>query len=118
PDRPATILFWYRQSPREMVSLNFFSSAGSGLVTTSDPPSDVTGMTGVWLDAQGRLISFRRLPPEQDSAASPSAAPDWSLLFAAAGLDQTVFTPAPPEWTPLFSTDARAAWTRQLPGSS
>src|SRR5262249_22095634 len=51
-DRPATILFWYRQSPRELVSLNFFTSAGAGLVTPNEPPSDVTGMTSVWLDAQ------------------------------------------------------------------
>jgi serine/threonine protein kinase len=117
-DRPAAMFFWYRQSPREMVSLNFFSSTGSGLVTPSEPPSDVTGMTSVWLDAQGRLISFRRLPPEHDPAGGTFAAPDWSLLFAAAGLDQTAFTSVAPEWTPLFSTDARAAWTRQFPGSS
>jgi len=117
-DRPATMFFWYRQSPREMTSLNFFTSSGSGLVTPSDPPSDVTAMTTVWLDAQGRLISFRRLPPEHDPVGSSAAPPNWTLLFTAAGLNQAEFTPAVPEWTPLFVTDSRAAWTRQLPGPS
>jgi len=117
-DRPAAILFWYRQSPRELASLDFSGPAGSGLVTATDPPSDVSGMTSVWVDSLGRLTSFRRLPPEHDPAGAPSVPPDWSILFAAAGLDLAAFTPAAPEWTPLFSTDARAAWTRQLPDSS
>jgi serine/threonine-protein kinase len=114
-DRPPTILFWYRQSPRGLESLNFFNSAGSGVVTQSDPPSDVTGMITVVADSRGRLISFKRLPPEHDPPDGSAAAPDWSALFAAAGLDPAAFTSAAPEWTPLFYSDTRAAWTRQLP---
>jgi serine/threonine-protein kinase len=116
-DRPATIWFWYRQSPRELESLNFFNSAGSGIVTQSDPPTDVTGMITIMTDSRGRLIFFKRLPPEHDALGGPAAAPDWSALFAAAGLDPTAFTPVAPEWTPLFYSDTRAAWTRQLPAS-
>ena len=113
-DRPATLLFWYRQSPREMVSLDFFNSIGGGSVTPSEPPLDVTGMISLWLDSQGRLISFRCLPPEHDPPGASAPAPDWSVLFRAAKLDATAFTSAVPEWTPLFHSDTRAAWTRQL----
>jgi serine/threonine-protein kinase len=113
-DRPATIFFWYRQSPREMVSRDFFTSGGSGIITLSDPPSDVTGMISIWLDSGGRLSLFKRIPPEHDSPAVPSPPPDWSLLFAAAGLDQTAFTRATPEWTALLNSDVRAAWTREI----
>jgi len=71
-DRPATILFWYRQSPREMQSDNFFNSIGSGVITPWDPPSDVTGMISVFLDTQGRLLLFKRIPPERDPPSGPS----------------------------------------------
>jgi len=114
-DRPATIHFWYRQSPRELETLEFFNSGGAGVISTSAPPSDVSGMITVILDSGGRLLTFRRVPPEHDPAVASSPAPDWSKLFTAAGLDPSAFTPATPEWTPLLYADARAAWTRQLP---
>jgi len=113
-DRPAAIFFWYRQSPRELASYDFFTANGSGVVTPSQPPFDVTGMVTLLLDSRGHLLSFRRLPPEHDPPASPSPGPDWSPLFKAAGLDQAAFTQAAPEWNPLFPVDARAAWTRRL----
>ncbi|HYL83529.1 MAG TPA: serine/threonine-protein kinase [Candidatus Angelobacter sp.] len=114
-DRPATIQFWYRQSPRELETLDFFSSGGSGVISLSAPPSDVTGMITVILDSTGRLLTFERIPPEHDPPAVAAPALDWSKLFAVAGLDLSVFTPAAPEWTPLLHSDVRAAWTRQLP---
>jgi len=114
-DHPAAILFWYRQSPRDLDSLEFFNSRGSGVTSLSSPFLDVTGMITVVLDSSGRLLTFKRLPPEHDPFVPTSAAPDWSKLFAAAGLDPSTFTPAAPEWTPLFYADARVAWTRQLP---
>jgi hypothetical protein len=113
-DRPATLLYWYRQSPREMASTDFFNPAGAGMVTLADPPSDVTGMISLWLDSRGRLLYFQRIPPEHDAPGGPSAAPDWSPLFAAAAVDLSAFTPATPEWTALLDSDTRAAWTREI----
>jgi len=101
-DRPATILFWYRQSPREMQSDNFFNSIGSGVITPWEPPSSVTGMISVFLDTQGRLLFFKRIPPERDPPSGPSPPPDWSSLFSAAGLDPSKFTSATPEWSDLL----------------
>jgi hypothetical protein len=113
-DRPATVLFWYRQSPREMQSDNFFNNFGSGAITPWEPPSNVTGMISIFLDSQGRLLLFNRIPPEHDSPSGPSPPPDWSPLFTAAGLDPSKFTAAAPEWSDLFFSDSRAAWTREI----
>jgi len=117
-DRPASIVFWYRQSPREMETFDFFNAAGAAVISLSAPPSDVTGMITVVLDSSGRLLTFKYLPPEHDPPVAASPAPDWSKLFAAASLDLAAFTPTAPEWTPLSNSDARAAWTRQLPNSA
>src|SRR5258708_21835123 len=113
-DRPATILFWYRQSPREIQSDNFFNSVGSGVITPWEPPSDVTGMISVFLDTQGRLLLFKRIPPERDPPSGPSPPPHWSSLFSAAGLDPSKFTSATPAWVGLLYSASRAAWTREI----
>jgi membrane protein CcdC involved in cytochrome C biogenesis len=120
-DRPSPMLFWYRQSPREMVATNFFGSDGAGEVNTSEPQTDLAGMMTVMLDLRGRLILFKRVPPQhQETPASPEAPPsapaqtDWSPLFTAAGMPQASYVSATPEWTPLLFADARAAWTRPL----
>src|SRR5216110_1840879 len=60
-DRPPTMVFWYRQSPREIASSDFFNFAGN--VTLWEPPSDTTGMISVCLDSRGRLLFFKRIPP-------------------------------------------------------
>lgn len=113
-DRPPTIVFWYRQSPREIQSTDFFNSVGAGAVTLWDPTSDITGMISEALDSRGRLLFFKRIPPEHDPPSGPSAPPDWSALFSAAGLDPSAFTAAAPEWADLLYSDTRAAWTREI----
>ena len=103
------ILFQYRQSPRPLVT-----TGSRGTVNTFDPPYEVSGMVGLILDAQGRLLAFRAVPPQVDdtSASSSAAAPafDYSTLFAEAGLDPTRFKPAAPRWLPAAEFDDRAAW--------
>jgi hypothetical protein len=114
-DRPAPVVFWYRQSPREMRPEGFFSSTGAGQVTQFDPPMDVVGMVQVAVDMRGRLVHFEAVPPQRDPPAPEAPAADWSPLFAAAGLDPASFHSVPPEWTPLAWGDARAAWTGSFP---
>lgn len=41
--------------------------------------------------------------------------PNWSVLFAAAGLDAAQFKPDPPPWYPLACGDTRAAWEGSWP---
>jgi hypothetical protein len=118
-DRPSPVLFWYRQSPRQMRPEGFFASGGAGRVTSFDPPMDKVGMVSVVVDMRGRLVGFQAVPPQRDppvSAAPPAPAPDWSPLFVAAGLDTASFHSAAPEWTPLAWGDARAAWTGSFAG--
>lgn len=45
------------------------------------------------------------------SVVATGAEPDWSRLFAAAGLPFDRFKPVTPEWTPWAYADRRAAWT-------
>src|SRR5437667_1135820 len=111
-DRPPTMVFWYRQSPREIASSDFFNFAGN--VTLCEPPSDTSGMISVCLDSRGRILCFKRIPPEHDPPRGASGPPDWPSLFSAAGLDPATFTAAAPEWSDLLYADTRAAWTREI----
>ncbi len=108
--RPASIVFWYRQSPRLMRPQRFFSSTGTGEVTRFDPPMDISGMVLVTLDMQGRLLRLEAVPPQKDATATAATAPNWPSLFAAVGLDQSAYRNVQPEWTPLAWGDTRAAW--------
>jgi hypothetical protein len=107
--RPASLVFWYRQSPRLMRPQRFFSSV-DGELTTFDPPMEVSGMILVVMDMQGRLLHLETVTPQNDPALSPPASVAWSSLFAAAGLQESNFRPVQSEWTPLAWGDARAAW--------
>ena len=107
--RPASIIFWYRRSPRLLRPQRFFSSF-NGEVTTYDPPMDVSGMILATLDMQGRLLHLETVPPQNDPAPSQSTSLNWSSLFAAAGVQESAYHLVPSEWAPLAWGDARAAW--------
>jgi hypothetical protein len=115
-DRPASLVFWYRQSPRELLPEGFYSSGGGGEVTPTDPRANVTGMIFVILDLQGRLLHFEAIPPEQEAPAANTPDPDWAPLFAAAGLNLADYHNVEPEWTPLLWGDTRVAWVGKTPG--
>jgi Protein kinase domain len=104
------LLFWYRTSPRDLEP-----NRQSTTVSATDPPMDLTGQSLVILDTKGRLVEFRRVPPQRDPATDPSPAPKWDAMFRAAGLDESAFKPVPPEWQPKDFADARAAWEGPLP---
>jgi len=108
---PPAMLFYYRTSPRRLVPLNPLTE-----ITRNDPPTDVTDMTITVLDSNGRLEWFHRIPPQRAVTQNPPPATDWSVLFTLAGLDQSRFTPATPEWLSRGPSDARAAWVGTAPG--
>ncbi|HYL77523.1 MAG TPA: serine/threonine-protein kinase, partial [Bryobacteraceae bacterium] len=110
--QPPLILFWYRQSPLPLLVSSPFN-----YVSPKDPPPIVSGMIGLSLDPQGRLLQFDSMPPPVEENPSPSVLFDWKALFTAAGLDLTRFTPAQPQWNPLAPFDARAAWTGYYPSA-
>jgi hypothetical protein len=111
--QPPLIYFWYRQSSQylEAGSRSEDPTAVSSVVSPANPPPIHSGMIGVNLDPQGRLIEFSAVPPQVEDTPVPPHPADWTALLTAAGLDMTRFAPAEPRWVPLVSFDARAAWT-------
>jgi serine/threonine-protein kinase len=99
------LLFWYRTSPRDLEP-----ESPSPTVSPTDPAMTVTGMTLAILDTRGRLVEFRRVPPQRDEAPASPTAVQWDAVFRAAGLSQASFTPVPPTWNPKDFADVRAAW--------
>jgi Protein kinase domain len=109
--------FWYRESPRPMIAVDFFGThLTTGAVSRTDPHMEVSGMTLVTLNPRGRLLQFEAVPPQVEKPVSAAPAPDWSVLFAEAGLDMGKWAPTEPNWTPNTYCDARAAWTGTWPG--
>lgn len=112
------VLFWYRAADSRLVAESFAgASLASGRTSLSDPPPMRVGDRRLWLDTRGRLHRYEAVPPQVDDTPdrSPQAA-DWSILFAAAGLDPAQFTPTSAQWVPLAGFDVRAAWTGSRAG--
>jgi predicted Ser/Thr protein kinase len=105
------ILFWYRQSPG---SLGIFRST-VGSVAPDNPPLRREGEVQIILDSEGYLVSFLAVPPQAQSSKAISSEPDWTILFAEAGLDRSQWTPTESEWNPSFYADAKATWQGFLP---
>jgi serine/threonine-protein kinase len=105
--QPPIIHFWYRENPWPMTAQIGLNT----MVDYTDPPLEFSGMARLLTDPQGKLRQLEVVPPQKQAAAPPGAPFDWSALFRAAGLEQSQFQPAEPEWTPLSGWDVRAAWT-------
>jgi serine/threonine protein kinase len=117
--RPTTLQFWYRQSPDLLGPEGYRNNLLiPGIVTENDPPTALSSMINVKLDAKGRLIYMQAIPPQKDASPPSTEPPDWSALFSAAEVDPSKLQPAQPEWTALGIADARAAWTGVWPGST
>ena len=58
--QPATIYFWYRQSPRYLIP----RTQNASRARISDPPESVPAMATVFLDPMGRLLEFHSVPPQ------------------------------------------------------
>ena len=118
-ERPPVLRYWFRQSPSEMSPSGLWSGSFTpNVVTFSDPPTILSGMINLELDPDGSLLSFQAIPPEKEENLQPSRAPDWRLLFTAAGLDPTQFHSVESLWDSLASADTRAAWDGVWPVSS
>jgi hypothetical protein len=109
--KPPLLLFWYRSSPGPITALEFHSDLLTpGIVDRDDPPPVDPGMLDVRLDSYGRLMYFRRIPPERLEPGQAAPTVDWSAFFAAAGMDMTQYQPTEPLWTAATASDARVAW--------
>jgi hypothetical protein len=106
---PSAVRFWYRQSPRSLVSTNLL-----GRVSWSSPPPMASGMAAVALDPGGRLVELYAVPPQLEAeGGGPAVDPhrvDWAPLFGEAGLDLAHFREVTPRWAPPLYADGRIAW--------
>jgi serine/threonine-protein kinase len=117
--QPAVVRFWYRASPRPLVPFNPTTLRGPG-----DPPfGSTSGMTRLYLDTKGRLLSFEAAPPQTETAAlkpgagqSAAASPEWPRLIEMAGFDASAVQPVDPGRTPTTFADTRYAWRGRMPG--
>jgi serine/threonine-protein kinase len=98
---PGAYRFWYRQTPRYFETIED--------IAVDKPALDVSGMTCVYLDMQGRLHWFVGVPPQREPPTTQTV-PNWSLPFSQAGLDIASFQPVASTTVPLHAYDARAAW--------
>ena len=120
--RPELLEFWYRQSPHEMVSQDFWGfGLTPGGLTFDEPPPTLSGMINTWFDAEGRLQWLEAIPPQVQSPTSPAkgaaSTVDWSALFAAAEIDPATLHPVAPAWNSLAAADVREAWDGTWPAS-
>jgi serine/threonine-protein kinase len=115
--RPAPIRFWYRQSPRPLVTAEPVRDGGAFFfgVSLDHPPPVLSGMVAVQLDTKGNLIEFQAIPPEVSESETRSSPPDWGPLFSSAGLDGANLEPVAPKWNPLVDCDVRTAWKTVYP---
>ncbi len=99
--------FLYRQSPSELEPVD------SVFVTENEPPLDVSNMTNIKLDPNGRLREFVSVPNQTVSTENKQGV-DWKVFFDEAGLDFNKFETAKSEWTPPVFADTRQAWKGSL----
>jgi predicted Ser/Thr protein kinase len=109
---PGPWSFFYRQSPQFMVpSKAFIARFGEGgLISSTDPPHEIPGMVMLNLDTQGRLRSFRAVPPEVDQPGDSDRKIDWEPLFREANLDVGRFALVQFKWVPPEPYDSRSEW--------
>ena len=109
--RPAVMTFWYRRNPRAMLGVVAAGPLAVGAITESNPPETDPGSLLLRLDLLGRLTLLHARPMARVTAGATVAAPEWSRLFNAAGLDLARFTSAAPARVPPMAIDSQEAWT-------
>jgi serine/threonine-protein kinase len=105
-DDAPIVMFWFRRSPRALVPYNMI-----GNVNQQDPPLLDPGMVNLRLTPRGRLVRLRGVP----TPSTETGPPDWSPLFAAAGITAATLTAVEPQFTPHTFADWRAAWEGPYP---
>ncbi len=106
------LFYFLRRSPRAIYPV-IDERAVLGGSRFSVPGLEVPGEGAVRLDLRGNLLEFRRVPAVADTPAV--RAPDWSPLFAAAGIEGAPRPlPAPTTATPV-PADTRFAWSAITP---
>jgi len=120
--RPGPYLFYYRESPRPLLS-NSWSPAAPwegpariGRVLVNEPALLDPGMTRIVLDSRGRLVRFDAVPPAYRAEGAPAPEPDWPAVLTEAGFEPVSLRPGVSRWSLAVDADRRAAWDGPLAG--
>jgi serine/threonine-protein kinase len=108
------VTFWYRQSLHPIERKTIFAPAPGMEIWFDDPPLIYPGDALVTLDGAGRLRGLTMVTRAAGAPRGPSD-PDWSVLFAEAGLDPGTFKSVGPPGIPSFYADTRASWQGLMP---
>jgi len=110
---PSPLQFWYRQSPRPMLTNFQFN------VTSTDPMPFYSGEWRIGMDSQGRLNCFAAIGPQESAASNNGAASlDWQPLFTAADLDLQQSHIIDAKWLPDVPADKNFAWETNAHGKT
>lgn len=110
-ERSGVLQFWYRQSPHWMRPNDRW-----GRVWKNSPPLASPGMVSLELGSDGRLRTFRAIPPSQGRTEALPTLFDWSTVFEFAHFDPEQFEEIEPSDLPMSPFDERRAWKGQLDG--
>lgn len=93
-----SIRFWWRQRPGTRLPTAYYNEWGEQSfvrIHPANPPWFVPGELGVELDAEGKLIRFRAIPPLQPDSSKVQVKPDWLMWFPKefTGFDLTALEP-------------------------
>ncbi|MEM9553045.1 MAG: serine/threonine-protein kinase [Acidobacteriota bacterium] len=119
PRAPAasSIYFWYRQSPKALISANIETMIYEDLqASLADPPLSSPGMALVVLHPSGFLDELEVVPFDEAVEVPPRSDPttpslDIDAILAAAGLDPARFELAPGTFPPPSFADERWSLT-------
>jgi predicted Ser/Thr protein kinase len=125
--RPQLIVFWYRSSPRALVSPVrsrfgvapiMLAASSAEAITATDAASLDPGGSYLEIDPDGALNALLVRPTDGDAPTAARGPVDWTRLFIDARLDFSTFSPVETlPVVPVFA-DTRAAWVGPAPDGS
>lgn len=101
---PSPVQFWYRQSPRPMLTNFQFE------VTATDPMPFYSNELRIGMDPAGRLNYFAAIGPQESEPSNAEALPDWRPLFIAADMEMAQVRPVEAKWLPDVPADRNFTW--------
>ena len=97
PSRPTHVLVSRKSGQSARLDRSSASIAGSA--STIHSPGSLAKSV-LQMDVHGHLTALEAVPPHKDDSPPAKEPMVWDSLFDAAGLDQSKFTPAEPQWQP------------------
>jgi serine/threonine-protein kinase len=107
---PRPYYLWYRQSPEWLPVRGFQLSTW-----WKYPPSTEPGTADLRLDAEGRLVELRIIPPIVSTDRESDSDFAWEEVLALTGIDQLSLEVIEPAANPPLNCSAQSAWTGLYP---